>query len=124
MAWPNLLVMLAQSSTGLIEMFFVARLGTNALTGMALVMPLVILMQNMSQGAMGGGISSAVARALGANRRDDADSYVLHAIAINGMLGALFTIIRCGFSTPSPASFVAVATCWCQALSFASARYC
>lgn len=100
MAWPNLLVMLAQSSTGLIEMFFVARLGTNALTGMALVMPLVILMQNMSQGAMGGGISSAVARALGANRRDDADSYVLHAIAINGMLGALFTIIGIAVGSP------------------------
>jgi putative MATE family efflux protein len=93
LAWPNILVMLAQSSTGLIEMWFVAKLGTDALTGMALVMPVLILMQNMSLGAMGGGISSAVARALGAGRRDDADRAVLHALVINGALGASFALI-------------------------------
>ena len=93
LAWPNILVMLAQSSTGLIEMWFVAKLGTDALTGMALVMPVLILMQNMSLGAMGGGISSAVARALGAGRRDDADRHVLHALVINATLGASFGII-------------------------------
>jgi hypothetical protein len=48
LAWPNILVMMAQSSTGLIEMWFVARLGTDALTGMALVLPLLVLMQSMS----------------------------------------------------------------------------
>ena len=32
---------------------------------------------------MGGGISSAIARALGAGRRDDADALVLHAVVIN-----------------------------------------
>ena len=93
LAWPNILVMLAQSSTGLIEMWFVAKLGTDALTGMALVMPVLILMQNMSLGAMGGGISSAVARALGAGRRDDADRHVLHALVLNVTLGAVFAII-------------------------------
>ena len=35
MAWPNILVMLAQASTGLIETWFVSRLGTDALAGMA-----------------------------------------------------------------------------------------
>ncbi|MEJ1976153.1 MAG: MATE family efflux transporter [Acetobacteraceae bacterium] len=93
LAWPNILVMLAQSSTGLIEMWYVARLGTDALTGMALVLPVLILMQNMSQGAMGGGISSAIARALGAGRRDKADSFVLHALVINAGLGLFFSIV-------------------------------
>ena len=37
-----------------------------ALAGMALVFPLVMLMQTTSAGAMGGGIASAIARALGA----------------------------------------------------------
>jgi putative MATE family efflux protein len=60
---------------------------------MALVMPVLILMQNMSLGAMGGGISSAVARALGAGRRDDADRHVLHALVINAALGASFGVI-------------------------------
>jgi len=35
LAWPNVLVMLAQASTGLIETWWVSRLGTDALTGMA-----------------------------------------------------------------------------------------
>ena len=33
MAWPNVLVMLAQASTGLIETWWVSRLGTDALAG-------------------------------------------------------------------------------------------
>ena len=61
MAWPNILVMLAQASTGLIETWWVSRLGTDALAGMALVFPGVMLMQMISGGAMGGGISSAIA---------------------------------------------------------------
>src|SRR6476660_4210977 len=77
LAWPNILVMLAQASTGLIETWWVSHLGTDALAGMALVFPVVMLMQMVSAGAMGGGISSAVARALGAGRRDEADAQVL-----------------------------------------------
>ncbi|MEP9365766.1 MATE family efflux transporter [Xanthobacter sp. VNH20] len=93
LAWPNILVMLAQSSTGLIEMAFIARLGVDALTGMALVLPVLVLMQNMSQGAMGGGISSAIARALGGQRRAEADSLVLHALLINAGFGLTFSAL-------------------------------
>jgi Na+-driven multidrug efflux pump len=39
MAWPNILVMLAQASTGLIETWWVADLGGDALTGMAAAFP-------------------------------------------------------------------------------------
>jgi Na+-driven multidrug efflux pump len=63
MAWPNVLVMVAQAATGLIETWFVSKLGTDALAGMALVFPGVMLMQMISAGAMGGGISSAAAGA-------------------------------------------------------------
>lgn len=87
LAWPNMLVMLAQAATGLIETFWVSRLGTDALAGMALVFPGVMLMQMVSGGAMGGGISSAVARALGGGRQADADALVLHALLINVALG-------------------------------------
>lgn len=92
MAAPNVLVMLAQASTGLVETYFIGKLGTDALAGVALVFPGVMLMQMMSAGAMGGGISSAIARALGAGRRDDADALVWHALVISAALGALFTI--------------------------------
>jgi Na+-driven multidrug efflux pump len=98
MAWPNILVMLAQASTGLIETWWVSRLGTDALAGMALVFPGVMLMQMISGGAMGGGISSAIARALGGRRQADADALVLHALVINVALGAVFsaTVLAAG----------------------------
>ena len=47
-----------------------------------------MLMQMMSAGSMGGGISSAIARALGAGRREDADALALHALAIAVVLRA------------------------------------
>jgi putative MATE family efflux protein len=92
LAAPNVLVMVAQAAVGLIETYFVGKLGTDALAGMALVFPIVMLMQMTSAGAMGGGIASAIARALGARRRDDADSLVLHAILIALGFGLVFTL--------------------------------
>jgi putative MATE family efflux protein len=89
LAWPNVLVMMAQASTGLIETWWVSRLGTDALTGMALVFPGFMMMTMLSAGAIGGGISSAVARALGGGRRADADALVLHAILINLAFGVM-----------------------------------
>jgi hypothetical protein len=55
LATPNVLVMFVQASVGLIETYFVAKLGTDALAGVALVFPVLMLMQMMSSGAMGGG---------------------------------------------------------------------
>ena len=92
MAWPNVIIMFAQAATGLIETFWVGRLGTDALAGMALVFPGVMLMQMISAGAMGGGISSAIARALGAGKREQADALVLHAVVINIVLGGAFAV--------------------------------
>ena len=92
LAAPNIVVMVAQASVGLVETFFVGKLGTDALAGMALVFPVVMLMQMTSAGAMGGGIASAIARALGAGRRDDADSLVLHAMVIALGFGVMFSL--------------------------------
>jgi putative MATE family efflux protein len=100
LAWPNILVMLAQASTGLIETWWVSRLGTDALAGMALVFPGFMMMQMLSAGAIGGGISSAIARALGGGRRDDADALVLHALVINGLLGLAFSVAVVAFGRP------------------------
>src|SRR5688572_22088647 len=91
LALPNMLVMLVQTSVGLIETYFIAKLGTDALAGVALVFPLLMLMQMMSAGAMGGGISSAIARALGAGRSSEADALVVHALVIALGLGLTFT---------------------------------
>ena len=48
LATPNVLVMSVQASVGLIETYFVARLGIDALAGVALVFPVLMLMQTMS----------------------------------------------------------------------------
>lgn len=100
MAWPNVLVMLAQTSTGLIETWWVSRLGVDALAAMALVFPPVMLMQMISGGAMGGGISAAIARALGGGRKADADALVLHALLINVGLGVAFSAIMLIWGRP------------------------
>ncbi|SCU90786.1 exported hypothetical protein [Cupriavidus necator] len=50
-----------------------------------------MLMQMSSAGAIGGGIASSIARALGARRRDDADALVLHALVIALGFGLAFT---------------------------------
>ena len=88
LAWPNVILTSVQAAIGLIETYFVAKLGTDALAGMALVFPVVMLIQMLSAGAMGGGISSAVARALGGGRRADAEALAWHAGAIALALGA------------------------------------
>lgn len=100
LAWPNLVMMIAQSSTGFIEAWFLSKLGIDALAGAALVLPILMLMQSMSQGAMGGGISSAVARALGAGQHDQANSLVLHAVVLNTALGLICAALLMIFSTP------------------------
>jgi putative MATE family efflux protein len=91
LATPALLVNIAQTAIGLVETYFVGKLGTDALAGVALVFPLVMLAQMLSAGAVGGGISSAVARALGGGRRADANALVVHSIAVGALFGVLFS---------------------------------
>ena len=62
---PNLVAMVATALVSVAETTYVGQLGTAALAGMALVFPMVMLQQMLSSGAMGGGISSAISRALG-----------------------------------------------------------
>ena len=59
---------------------------------MALVFPLFMLLQMVSAGAMGGGILSAIARALGSGRKDRANDLVWYAAAITVALGAATTV--------------------------------
>ena len=99
LAVPNVITTLVQASTGLIETYFIGKLGTDALAGVALVFPGVMLMQMMSAGAMGGGVSSAIARALGSGRREDADATVLHALIIALGFAAFFAVTVIAFGS-------------------------
>lgn len=91
LAAPNVAVIAAQALVSTCEVYLLGWLGTEALAGVAMVYPLIMLMQTMSAGGMGGGVASAVARALGAGRRHDAQALVLHALLIACAMGVLFT---------------------------------
>src|SRR5246127_2395612 len=91
-ALPVIAVLLLQTLVGVAETFYVSFLGTEALAGVALVFPVVMLMTMMSAGGIGGGVSSAVARSLGAGKTKDANALVLHALVLAIVFGLVFTV--------------------------------
>jgi putative MATE family efflux protein len=92
LAGPTTALMLVQILVAIAEVYFVGRLGTDALAGNALVIPFSSLMLNIANGAMGGGVAASLARALGAGRTDDAGAVVVHALVLACGLGLLFTL--------------------------------
>jgi Na+-driven multidrug efflux pump len=71
----------------------VGLLGTAPLAAMAIVFPFAMLVQMMSAGAMGGGVTSAVARALGAKDPARARTVALHAVVIGTVAGLATTVV-------------------------------
>jgi len=92
LALPTIAVLIVQTLVSVAETYFVGHLGTNALAGVALVFPVLMLMTMMSNGGFGSGASAAIARAMGAGRKQDADALVLHAVVVALALGAVFSI--------------------------------
>ena len=90
---PGVLLVAFQSMVSVGDTYFVGRLGTAPLAGLALVFPLLMLLQMTSAGAMGGGVSSAIARALGSGDTAAARRLVVHALAIAAAMGAAFTVL-------------------------------
>lgn len=88
---PTTVAMLATALAAIAETAYVGVLGVEALAAMALAFPMVMLMQMMSAGAMGGGVSSAIARALGAGDLHRANVLALHAIIIAVVAAAFFS---------------------------------
>ncbi len=100
LAAPNLVVAAAQTGVAVADAWYVGFLGVAPLAALALVFPVQSLMTMMSAGAMGGGISSAMARALGAGDRARAESLPVHALVIAAGMAALFTIMFAAFARP------------------------
>jgi putative MATE family efflux protein len=93
LAWPVFVVLALQAAVGVAETYFVSALGTDAVAGVTLVLPIVMLMVTMSNGGIGGGVASAVARALGARRGEEAGALAVHAIMIGVAFGAAFSAL-------------------------------
>ncbi|MDB5489168.1 MAG: family efflux transporter [Reyranella sp.] len=98
LAVPNVAVMVTQASIGLIEIYFVAMLGVDALAGVSQVFPVLSLFTAISQGSVGGGFVSAIARTLGKGRQDEAAEFAWYAVFLAVPLGVLTTvlIVACG----------------------------
>ena len=88
MALPSVATLALGVLVSIAETGYIGQLGTVPLAAMALVFPFGMLVQMLSSGAMGGGVSSAIARALGANDRARAEALARHACVI-GLLGGI-----------------------------------
>jgi putative MATE family efflux protein len=97
---PGILLVAFQSAVSIGDTYFVSRLGTAPLAGLALVFPLLMLLQMTSAGAMGGGVSSAIARAQGAGEAAMARRLVVHALVIAAAMAALFTLLLLALGRP------------------------
>ena len=93
LALPNMVAMFGSTLVAVAETSYIGRLGTEPLAAIALVFPFAMLTQMMSAGAMGGGVSSAISRALGAGNRDRAATLALHAAIIGACGGVFFTVM-------------------------------
>ena len=93
LAAPGIAMAMFMTAVSVADTYYVGRLGTSALAGLALVFPMVMLLQMTSSGAMGGGISSAVARALGAGNTDGARKLAAHGLVIAVGCGLAFTLL-------------------------------
>jgi putative MATE family efflux protein len=97
LAAPNVLNVAMQSLVSIADGWFVGQLGTVELAALALVFPTQMALGQMSAGAMGGGVSSSVARALGSGNRAAAEAAAAHALAIALGMAALFAVTFVGF---------------------------
>ena len=92
LAWPNVIALTAGTCVVIAETSYIGRLGVESLAAMALVFPIVILTMTMSGGAMGGGVASAIARALGAGDIERASTLAAHALVIGLCFGLVFML--------------------------------
>jgi putative MATE family efflux protein len=94
LAAPNVVVnVILIAVTATVDAYFIGRLGSNALAGIALVFPFIMLMQQMANSSMGGAIASAIARAIGAGRHADASALVVHGLVVAAGMAAAFTAL-------------------------------
>ncbi|MCU0923478.1 MAG: MATE family efflux transporter, partial [Burkholderiaceae bacterium] len=97
LATPNVIGLFAMTVVIGYDGYILGKLGADALAGIALVFPLSMLMMQMSGGGIGGAVTAAVARALGAGRGEEAGRLAQQSVLIAGVGAAAFTLVLLGF---------------------------
>ena len=123
LAAPNILGLFAMTLVIGYDGFILGRLGADALAGVALVLPLSMLMLQMSAGGIGGATTAAVARALGAGSSDEAARLAQHALFIAIVAGALFTLAQFGLGRVTYAAMGGRGAALANAMAYASVLF-
>jgi putative MATE family efflux protein len=94
---PTTLAGAAQALASVADLYFVSWLGLDALAGVALALPLVLLTVTLASGLCGG-MASAMGRAVNAQRREDARALVKHCLVVAMLLATVFALFAwtCG----------------------------
>src|SRR5215813_11534612 len=93
LAAPNILNLFAFVGVITFDGFFLGKIGTEALAGASMAFPWIMLILQTTNSGMGAGVSSAVARALGASKRETADELTFHAFLLALALAAIFSAV-------------------------------
>jgi Na+-driven multidrug efflux pump len=93
LAAPNMIAMVVTMVTLMGEAWYVGRLGTESLAGLALAFPMMMLVMMLSAGSFGGTITGAVARRLGAGDRPGAEALAFHAVLLAVLLAGACTLV-------------------------------
>jgi putative MATE family efflux protein len=93
LALPTVAVLFMTTLLSVAETYFVSSLGLNAIAAASLVVPVMLLMTTVASAGIGGGVSSAIARTIGARRQDEAESLAWHALVIGAVGGGLFSLV-------------------------------
>ena len=92
LALPTVAVLFMTNLLGVAETYFVSSQGMKAIAAASLVVPVMVLMTTLASAGFGGGVTSAIARASGACRKDEAESLAWHALVIGVIAGGLFSL--------------------------------
>lgn len=100
LATPNVVAVSMMTAVTFADAWYVGQLGTAALASLALAFPFLTLMQMMAGGAIGGGVTSAVARAFGAGDIARAESNAWHGVLIATVMSGVYMFVLGLFPRP------------------------
>ena len=93
MSAPNTIAFFIQAIVVLAEVWFISKLGTTSLAAVALAFPVIMLTQQMAFGALGGAVTSSIARSLGAEDKERAEKLLWHSLLLSCCGYLLFFLI-------------------------------
>jgi len=93
LAGPTTGVMSIAALSNVLHTYFVSRLGAEAIAAVSLVFPVSLILTTLMGGGIGAGVSSAVARALGAGKHGEATAVAEHAFALTASIGGVLSVV-------------------------------